>query len=143
MSCKSAIYTANTTAATVTLTAAQPSATLNLGTTIRRFGQGIQLSGSGITVDERGYYDVDSSVTLTTPTAGTYTIELFEDGAAVPGAKQSETTVADDVVSFNIPALVRLQCCSSAKNLSLVVTTTAALPVTLTVNNVGVVVEKL
>lgn len=143
MSCKSAIYTANTSANTITLTAAQPTAALPLGTVIRRFGRNIQLSGTGILLDGEGYYDVDASVTLTTAAAGNYTVALFRDGVAVPGATQTVTAVAGASITFNIPALVRLQCCDSSATLTLVLTTTATLPATITVNNVGVVAEKI
>lgn len=143
MSCKSAIYTANTSPATITLTTAQPSATLPLGTVIRRFGCNVQLSGNGILLDGSGYYDVDASVTLTPVAAGDYTVALYRDGVAVPGATQTVTAVAAAAVNFNIPALVRLQCCDSSATLTLVLTTTATLPAEVTVNNVGVVVEKI
>lgn len=143
MSCKSAIYTANTSANTITLTTAQPTAALPLGTVIRRFGRNVQLSGTGILLDGEGYYDVDASVTLTPVTAGNYTVTLFRDGVAVPGATQTVTATAAGTVSFNIPALVRLQCCDSSATLSLVLTTTSVLPSTVTANNVGVVVMKI
>ena len=143
MSCKSAIYTANTSPSTITLTAAQPSATLPLGTVIRRFGCNAQLSGNGILLDGSGYYDVDASVTITPVAAGDYTVSLYRDGVAVPGATQTVTAVAAAAVNFNIPALVRLQCCDSSATLTLVLTTTATLPAEVTVNNVGVVVEKI
>ena len=143
MSCRSAIYTANTSASVITLTAAQPAATLPLGTTIRRFGRCIQLSGNGILVEGEGYYDVDASTTLTADVAGDYTLTLFKDGVVVPGATQTVTAAAAAVIAFNIPALVRLQCCDSSAALSLVLTTAATLPATVTLNNVGVVVEKI
>lgn len=143
MLCKSAIYTTATSPTPITLTAAQPSAALPLGTVIRRFGRNIQLSGSGLLIDGEGYYDVDASITITPVTAGNYTVTLFRDGAAIPGATQTIAAAADGPVAFNIPALVRLQCCNSSATLSLVLTTTAALPATVTVNNVGVVVEKI
>lgn len=144
MSCRSAIYTANTSAFTITLTAAQPSASIPLGTVIRRFGRNIQLSGNGILVDGEGYYDVDANVVLTPEVTGDYTVTLMKDGVAIPGATQTITaSAAGAVIAFNIPALVRLQCCDSSATLSLVLTTTAALPATVTVNNVGVVVEKV
>lgn len=143
MSCKSAIYTANTTPATITLTTAQPTATLSLGTVIRRFGGNVQLSGNGILVEGSGYYDVDASVTATPATAGNYTMTLYQDGVAVPGATQTVTAAAAASIAFNISALVRLQCCNSSATLTLVLSTTAALPVTVVVNNVGVVVEKI
>lgn len=143
MSCKSAIYTANTSATNVTLTAAQPTASLPLGTTIRRFGCNTQLSGNGILIEGQGYYDIDSSVTITAPAAGNYTVTLFEDGVPVPGATQTVVAAATGIVSFNIPAIVRLQCCSSSSTLTLVISTTATLPATITINNVGMVVEKI
>lgn len=143
MSCKSAIYVTNTSPVTLTLTAQQPSATIPLGTIIRRFGRNIQLSGNGILIDGEGYYDVDASVTLTPVAAGSYTIQLFRDGVAIPGATQTMTAGAGATVNFNVPALARLQCCDSSATLTLVLTTTATLPATVTVNNVGVVVEKI
>lgn len=143
MSCKSAIYATNTSPITINLTAQQPSATLPLGTTIRRFGRNIQLSGNGIIIDGEGYYDIDASVTLTPTTAGTYTVQLYRDGVAVPGATQSMSAGAGATVNFNIPALVRLQCCDSSATLTLLLTTTATLPATVVSNNVGMVVEKI
>lgn len=143
MSCKSAIYTASTSPVTLNLTAQQPTATLPLGTVIRRFGQNVQLSGNGILLDGEGYYDVDASATITPAAAGDYTVSLFRDGVAVPGARQTVTAVANAAISFNIPALVRLQCCNSSAVLTLVLTTTAPLPVAVVANNIGVVVEKI
>lgn len=143
MSCKSALYSANTSPATITLTTAQPTATLSLGTVIRRFGCNVQLSGNGILLDGQGYYDVDASVTITPVAAGNYTVSLFADGVAVPGATQTVTAGAAATVNFNIPALVRLQCCDSSATLTLVLSTAATLPATATVNNVGVIVEKI
>lgn len=143
MSCKSAIYTAATSPTTLNLTVAQPTATLPLGTVVRRFGRNIQLSGNGILIDGEGYYDVDASVTLTPAAAGDYTVALYEDGVAVPGVTQTITAVAAAAIAFNIPALVRLQCCNSSASLTLVLSTTATLPADVVVNNVGVVVEKI
>lgn len=143
MSCKSAIYTANSAPATITMTTSQPAATLSLGTVIRRFGCNTQLSGNGILLDGQGYYDVDASVTITPAAAGDYTVTLFADGVAVPGATQTVTAVAAAAIAFNIPALVRLQCCDSSAALTLVLTTTATLPAEVTINNVGVVAEKI
>lgn len=143
MSCKSAIYTANTSPVALNITAQQPEVTLPMGTVIRRFGQNVQLSGNGILLDGEGYYDVDASVTLTPVAAGDYTVSLFRDGVAVPGARQTVTAAANAAISLNIPALVRLQCCNSSAVLTLVLTTTATLPAVVTANNVGVVVEKI
>lgn len=144
MSCKSAIYTANQRPYPTTLTTAQPTAQLELGTTIRRFGCNTQLSGDGILLDGQGYFDIDTNVTITPEVAGDYTIALYEDGVAVPGAQQTITVPAvGDAIAFNAPALVRLQCCNSSATLTIVLSTTATLPTTVTVNNVAVVVKKI
>ena len=140
---KSAIYTANTSASTITLTAQQPSSTIPIGTTIRRFGCNIKQNGSGISLQGEGYYDINSSVTVTAETAGDYTVKIFSDGVEIPGALQTVTAAAADVISFNIPALLRLSCCKSASTITLQISTTATLPMTVTVNNVGVVIEKI
>ena len=144
MSCNSAIYTANQSPYPTTLTTQQPSATLELGTTVRRFGRNLQLSGNGILVDGEGYYDVSANVVATPEATGDYTVTLLKDGVTIPGATQTITaSAAGAVIAFNIPALIRLQCCNSASTLTLALTTTATLPTTVTVNNVGVVVDKL
>lgn len=148
MSCKAAIYTANTSPATITLTAQQPTAALHLGTTVRRFGRTcceniLELSGNGILARDSGYYDIDASVVLTPATAGTYTVSLYQDGQPVQGASQSVTAMASASIPFNIPAIVRIRCECGASTLTLVVSTTATLPVTLVANSTGVVVEKI
>lgn len=134
MGCKSAIYTANSTA---TVTAV--GSTIPFGSIIRRFGQNIDLSGTAINICGRGYYDVDISVTANATAAGTVTVTLFKDGVAVPGATASATaSAAGDAVNLSIEALVREMCCDSTSTLILVLTGAAA-----TVTNVAAVVEKL
>lgn len=143
MSCKSALYTASTTATTVTLTAAQPTAVLPLGTTVRRFGCSVSQSGDGVLLKERGYYEVETNVVITPAAAGTYTVTIFADGSPVQGATQTVTATAGATLGINVPAMVRLQCCDSATTLTLRLSTTATLPATIAVNNTAVVVEKL
>lgn len=144
MSCKSAIYTANQRPYPTTLTAPQPTAQLELGTVVRRFGCNARLSGNGILLDGNGYYGVNVNVTITPEVAGDYTVALYEDGVAVPGAQQTVTVPAvGDAIAFSFPALVRLRCYGYPATLTLVLSTTATLPTTVTVNNVGVMVEKI
>lgn len=148
MSCKAAIYTANTSPVTITLTAQQPTATLPLGTTVRRFGRVnceniLELSGNGILARDSGYYDVDASAVLTPSAAGIYTVTLYQDGQPVQGASQSVTAAAAATITFNIPAIVRTRCECGASTLTLVVSTTATMPVTLVANNTGVVIERI
>lgn len=140
---KSAIYTANTSATAITLTAQQPTATIPLGTTVRRFGCNLRLSGVGILADGEGYYDIDASVTATATAAGNYTVKALVYGVEIPGANQTVTAAAGSVISFNIPAIFRLACCKSAATITLQISTDATLPADVTVNNVGVVIEKI
>lgn len=90
MSCKSAIYTADPSSTVLTLSTAAGTA-IPLGTTVRRFGCNAVLSGNGILLKGQGYFDVDASVTFTPTAAGAYTVTLFKDGVAVPGATQTVT----------------------------------------------------
>lgn len=145
---KAAIYVANTSPVTINLTAQQPTATLPLGTTVRRFGRTcceniLELSGNGILARDSGYYEVEASAVLTPAIAGVYTVTLFQDGQPVQGATQSVTATAGATIGLNIPAIVRTRCECGASTLTLVVSTTATLPVTLVANTTGVVVEKL
>lgn len=100
------------------------------------------LSGNGVLLNGQGYFNVDASVTFTPTAAGTYTVTLFKDGVAVPGATQTITAAAAGTVPVNIPAIVRDQCCDSTSTLTLVVTS-ATVPATVTIDNTAVVVTKL
>ena len=80
MSCKSAIFTANTNAQTVAV-----GGTLALGSTIRRYGCNLNQNGNSITIngcDDAGYYDVKVSVTAAPTAAGTVTVALFRNNVA-------------------------------------------------------------
>ena len=138
MSCKSAIYTADPSSTVLTLSTAAGTA-IPLGTTV---GCNAVLSGNGILLKGQGYFDVDASVTFTPTAAGTYTVTLFKDGVAVPGATQTITVAAAGTVSVNIPAIVRNQCCDSTSTLTLVATS-ATVPATVTIDNTAVVVTKI
>lgn len=134
MSCKSAIYTVNNTLSTIAA-----AGTIPLGTTIRRFGCNLQLSGTGITVEGSGYYSVNASFTVTPSVAGTVTITLLKDGVVVPGASAAATTsAAAESVNLAIDSIIRLQCCDSTSTLTFVLSGGES-----TLNNAAVVVEKL
>lgn len=135
MSCKSAIYTANTGAQAVAV-----GGVIALGSIIRRFGCGVNLNGNGIVIDREGYYDVDASITVAPTAAGTVTVTLLRDGVAVPGATASNSTsVAGNPVNLDITALVRQAgCCAGGSTLTLVLTAGAG-----TVTNVALKVIKL
>lgn len=141
MSCKSAIYAADPSGTVLTLSTATGTV-IPLGTTIRRFGCNAVLSGNGVLLNGQGYFNVDASVTFTPTAAGTYTVTLFKDGVAVPGATQTITAAAAGTVPVNIPAIVRNQCCDSTSTLTLVVTSATG-AATVTIDNTAVVVTKL
>ena len=132
MSCKSAIYVANTTS-----NAVAAGGTIPLGNVIRRYGNNCRLSGTQIDIEGAGYYEVRGTVTLTGTAAGTCVITLYKDGVAVPGASASLTVAADTVYTVPISGIVRNMCCNSSA-LTLIIGETAA-----TINNVGVEVVKL
>lgn len=134
MSCKALLYTALETPTAVAVNGVIP-----LGAIIRRYGNGVNLNGTGINVEGAGYYSVDVSVTAVPDAAGTVTVQLMQNGVAVPGASASATVAAvNTTVTLAFPAAVRLGCCSTGATLTLALTGTAS-----TVNNAAVVVTKL
>lgn len=133
MSCKSALYTAMQTPTEVSVNGVIP-----LGSLIRRYGCDITLNGNAVNIVDKGYYDVDASITVAPTAAGTVTATLYKDGVAVPGATASETAAANGTVDLNIPALVRQVCCAAGSALTLVLTGVAA-----TVNNVALRVQRV
>lgn len=134
MSCKSAIYTANTTTQPLFV-----GNTIALGSIIRRFGCSVNLNGNGINLKEPGYYDVKASITAAPTAVGTVTVTLFRNGVAVPGATASASvSTANNSVALPIAALVRENCCGDDSTLTLVLTGTNS-----NVTNVAVVVERV
>lgn len=139
MSCKSAIYTANTTAQTLAA-----GATIALGSIIRRFGNDrccnptINLSGAGITLNECGYYKINARVTDAPTADGIVTVTLLQDGVAIPGAVASNTAAAaSNPTSVTAGAIVRVVGCATS-TITAVLTSGAG-----SVTNVSVDVEKL
>lgn len=134
MSCKSAIYTANTGARVVAVGAIIP-----LGSIIRRFGCSVNLNGNGINLTDAGYYDISASITAAPIAVGTVTVTLFRNGVAVPGATASAAvSTAGNPVNLSISALVREGCCADGGTLTLVLTGASS-----TVSNIALVVEKI
>ena len=65
MSCKSALYTAMQTPTEVAVNGVIP-----LGSLIRRYGCDITLNGNAVNIVDKGYYDVDASITVAPTAAG-------------------------------------------------------------------------
>ena len=66
------------------------------------------------TLNKPGYYYVTFNTTVTTETTGNVTVELQNDGVAVPGANGTETvTTAGDTKSITFATIVRVlpSCC--------------------------------
>ena len=134
MSCKSALYTANTASQSVAV-----GGIIGLGSIIRRYGCAANLNGNMIPLNAPGYYNVEVSVTAAPTDAGVVTVSLYQDGNPVLGATASVTAAAAaDNVNISFPALVRLLCNTGVSNLTLVLSGEAS-----TVSNVAVVVEKV
>lgn len=135
MSCKSAIYTANTASTAVAVNGVVP-----LGSVIRRFGCAVSSSGNAINLNERGYYNIDISATFTASAAGNVTLTVFQNGVAIPGATATTTITTDatQVASLSIPAVARVLDSCSTSAITVVLTGTAA-----TFSNVAAVVNKL
>ena len=133
---KTAIYTANTSAQNVAV-----NGIIGPGTVVRRFGQGLTLSGNGVQISCPGYYDYKASVTLAPTAIGNVTVTLLKDGVPVQGATATEAvSTANNPTNLSIVCLVRenCQCCEGISNLTLALTGTAA-----SVTNVSIVAEKI
>lgn len=115
MACPSAIYTANT-----NVTVAE-NATVPFGTIVRRYGHNCQLDGAGFNLIGAGYYMVDVSVTETPTDAGPVTVQLYQDGIAVPGATATVTAAAGATVNPCVNPIVRNCGCDCNSTLTLTV----------------------
>ena len=136
MSCNSAIYTVNNTNQVVT-TVAGTFVTIPLGSVIRRFGRNLGLDGGAVVACGSVYFDCEASISLTPTAAGPITVQLFQDGIAVPGALATATGVAASTIALPITALVRNCGCNCNSTLSIRVNAPC------TVNNLALVVEKI
>lgn len=95
---------------------------IGLGSTQRRFGCNLRLSGNGIEVNGEGYYTVDCDVSVAPTAAGPVTVALYNNGAQIPGAiAYGSVTTAANPVNLCINTTIRQGCCcDSADNLTCV-----------------------
>lgn len=135
---KSLIQTASSAQQTVTLTADNPTAILTLGATAHQKGNDIRMEGNGVRIKTdsccQDYFLVDANVTLTPAAAGNFRVTALQDNVALPGANKNITAAANASIEFDISttALLTGQCASGT--ITLVLSTTATLPATVTVN---------
>lgn len=117
MSCKSAIYTSNTSGQHYAARTQVP-----FGTVIRRYGCNCQLVGGSIILRGAGYYGIDGVMSTSVTATGEITAQLYRDGVAVPGASSTVTvTAAGDTVALPITCIVRNcgQCSDSVLSVEL------------------------
>ena len=95
---------------------------ISLGSTQRRYGCNLRLSGNGIEVNGEGYYTVDADISVAPTAAGLVTVALYNNGVQVPGAiAYGSVTTAGNPTNLCINATVRQGCCcNSAVTLTLV-----------------------
>lgn len=133
MSCKSILYTANVSNASISA-----GGTIPFGGIVRQFGRGLSLNGSDILIRGNGYYRVNISASLTASEAGDATITLLNNGVAVIGAFATETAAANGTVNISISTIVRETGCQDNTQLSLQLSGIAVTTV-----NVSTVIERL
>lgn len=130
MSCKSLVYMANTTQQTILA-----GGVVNFGTPVRRFGNNVNGSGGNVVLNGAGYYEANASVSVAVTTAGNYTVTLYKDGVAIPGAVAS-AYVGTTPETININAIIREMCCCES-------TITATVSGDGTISNASIIVKKV
>ena len=119
---KSAIYTVNSTATSVT-----PNNIIPLGNTIRRFGCNVAEDGNTIILKGKGYYLIEANAIVTPTAIGNVGVTMMKNGVAVIGATGigSVSTVGNSV-TIPITAIVRNSCDCDSSIISFVLNTTAS-----------------
>lgn len=112
---------------------------ISLGSTQRRYGCNLKLSGNGIECNGEGYYKIDANVSVSPSAVGTVTVAIYNNGIQIPGAiAYSSVSTENTPVTLGINTTIRQGCCcDSADNLTLVLITGSGV-----VNNVSMRVEK-
>lgn len=102
MSCKSALYGANTTPQMV-----KNGGIVNLGTIIRRFGQNLDMINGTVMAHGRGYFDVDVNLNIIPTSSDIITIKLLKNGIVIPGAIAKNSANINSAYSVSIPVIFR------------------------------------
>lgn len=133
MSCKSLLYTALPSTATVAAGGVVP-----LGNVVRRYGCAIRMDGDSITLLEPGYYAISVTATVQ-PTATTaFNLVVLENGIPLQGAITTVApTDAGNSTPMMIPRTVSRVYCNGTKNISVQLSAAG------TVTHFAVVVEKV
>lgn len=112
---------------------------ISLGSTQRRYGCNLRLSGNAIEVNGAGYYTVDCDVSVAPTAAGPVTVALYNNGAQIPGAiAYGSVSTASNPVTLCMNTTIRQGCCcDSADNITCVLLEGAGV-----VRNISLRVEK-
>ena len=109
---KSTAETYNNTAQT--LTAAATALTL-AGTQITDTGVAVDISGSNINIEYSGTYRIDVDAVFTTTTAGKVTLQLYQDGAALPETLRTiSADVGNNAIHIDTVRFFRVRCGSQS-----------------------------
>ena len=113
---------------------------IGLGSTQRRFGCNLRLSGNGVEVNGAGYYTIDADVSVAPTATGAVTVAVYNNGVQIPGAiAYGSVSTASNPVTLSINTTIRQGCCcDSADNITLVLIEGAG-----NVQNVSMRVEKV
>lgn len=127
--------------------------TIDLGSVYRKYCKKVNgikafdFNGTSIALQQSGIYHITATIVATSSAAGNVTIQMLENGIAIPGAFATETITTTDTelrtLTIDVYVIVDNGCLlgqptTLAKNISLQVLETAA-----TINNVVVNVEKV
>jgi hypothetical protein len=131
---KSAIYTANTGAQSVAI-----GGVISPGSTIRRYGQCVNLNGNGVNLTQPGYYLITATATATPTAIGSVGIAVQNNGVTIPGATSTGSVSAvGNSATLSTTFIVRVPCCGNAVTITTILTGGAS-----TVNNFALTAVKL
>lgn len=95
-------------------------AIIPLGSVQRRFGCNLRLSGNAIECVGAGYYTIEGTVSVAPTAEGDVTVGVFVNGVQLPGAIAYGSSTAGSAVTLPLEATVRVGCCDTADNITLV-----------------------
>lgn len=116
---KSCIRVYNSTAQTVTATATP---LVLEGTPVVDSGCSLTLNASSITINKSGLYHLSADVSFTPTAAGTFTVQLYKDGVALPCAISQDTAETGNGFTSHVEIDICVNtCCVNQPQITLVV----------------------
>lgn len=116
---KSCVRAYNATPQTVTATATP---LVIQGTTVVDSGCSLTLNPSSITINKSGLYHLAADISFTPTAAGTFVVQLYKDGVALPCAIVQDTAETGNVFAAHVETDICVNaCCVSNHEITLVV----------------------